>query len=421
MERNEKGFRVASSFHRVLKGTGAKEGFLARIELPSHDRETLTTAREDIRRCLREAFQRAGDAEPLRKAFLVEGAPIVYAQAGFLAGFRPVPRFASQGSYSYRTLNDPVPEHTPPQQVDIDDGVFLPTSFVNEEKPVFAAKAYFKVVEDALRPFCRAKGWTLCEGKKAKDSCVRVLVNGKIHIDLPLYAIPDDDYAEADKLEKAMQARGEVVLDAAFAEAAYQRLPEDHIMLAKRDGSWQRSDPRKLANWFEAAVRRHQGPHLRHVCRYLKAWRDLTWEEPGDGIPSITLMAFAVRAFHENRTRLDANREDDALLAVAERMPDYLKARVPNPVVEGEYLDDGWSDAKRQVFVKAAETLRDHLKAARDATRADAVLSRLTGCLGDRVPQDLDLVQVLPTEELAVLSQAPQRVAAPAVGRHVSG
>jgi hypothetical protein len=305
--------------------------------------------------------------------------------------------------------------------VDIDDGVFLPTSFINEERPVFAAKAYFLVVEDALRPLCRTKGWTLCDGAQAKDSCVRVLVTEKIHIDLPLYAIPDEDYVNVEKLEKSLNARGLFLESVEFAADAYQQIPEDHIMLAKRNGEWQRSDPRKLARWFEDAVRRHQGPHLRHVCRYLKAWRDFTWKDPKDGIPSIALMAFAVRAFDESRTRLDSNREDEALIAVAERMPDYLKVPVKNPVVDGKFLDKAWTPEKRAALVRAAEVFRDHLKAASNATRADATLSRLTDCLGERVPDDLDLVQVSPSEERAILSQPAQRVAAPVVGRHTSG
>lgn len=412
---------MASSFHCVLKGTDTKEGFLAAIEVPEHEKAILKAAREEIRACLREGFRQAGNATPLSKGFLVAGAPPHFANADFLQSFRPLPRFASQGSFSYRTLNDPVREHTPPQQVDIDDGVFLPTSFVKEEKPVFAAKAYFKVVEDSLRPLCREKGWTICEGARAKDSCVRILVSKKIHIDLPLYAIPDEDYEDAEKLEKALNAKGALRESLEFASEAYDQLPEDHILLAKRNGEWQRSDPRKLSKWFEDAVRRHQGPHLRHVCRYLKAWRDFTWKEPSDGIPSVALMAFAVRAFDENRTRLDANREDEALLAVAERMPDYLKAQMKNPVVQGEFLDKSWSPEKRSALVREAEGLRDDLRAAKEATRADAVLSRLTDCFGERVPKDADLVQVFPSEERAILSHPAQRVAAPIVGRHNSG
>lgn len=408
---------MVASFHRVLKGTDTKEGFLGVIRLPDSDDRTLRVARDKIRTCITDAFRRAGEAEPLRKAFLVERAPAAFTNTDFLRGFRPSPRFRGQGSYTYGTLNDPVPEHTPPQQVDLDDGVFLPTSFISQGRPVLAARAYFKVVEDALKPLCRAEGWMLCSDK---NSCVRVQLNKKIHVDLALYALPDKDYEQAEALEKALRSRGIWTESVEFSEGAYKQLPPDQIMLAKRDGTWQPSDPRKLDVWFRDAVNRH-GPHLKHVCRYLKAWRDLQWVNPHDGISSITLMAITVRAFDENRTRLDANREDDALLAVAERMPTLLQGRIRNPVVHGQYLDDDWPQETRQRYIRAAEQLRDHLKAARDATQAYAVLSRLNDCLGDRVPHDADLVQVVPTEERAILSQPAQRVAAPVVGRHISG
>lgn len=409
---------MATRFHRLLKGTDLKRGFLDNIRLKETEEALLRSARDDIRARISGAFRRVGDETALRKSFLVERTlPPVYRSEAFLAQFRPSPKFREQGSHAYHTLNDPVPEHTPPQQVDLDDGVFLPTSFVNSERPALAAKAYFQIIEDALEPLCAEKGWTLC---RDKSSCVRVLVNAKIHIDLPLYALPDEDYEKAAEFAKAMHGQRLTEATAAFSEDEYRSLPEDHIMLAQRDGSWRRSDPRKLGDWFQDAVRRH-GPHLRHVCRYLKAWRDFEWMEPEDGISSITLMSFAVQTFDENRRTLDSSREDDALLAVAQRMPDLLKARVRNPVVKGEYLDDGWSAEKRAAFVARAEVLKADLEAAADATRADAAVARLRARLGGRVPSDAELVDVLPSQEAAILAQPRVFAPAPRVGRSVSG
>jgi hypothetical protein len=62
-------------------------------------------------------------------------------------------------------------------------------------------------------------------------------------------------------------------------------------MLAHRDEGWKPSDPRKLEEWFRAAVRQH-GEQLRRVCRYLKNWRDNRWE--GCRLSSIALMACTV-------------------------------------------------------------------------------------------------------------------------------
>jgi hypothetical protein len=352
------------------------------------------------------------------KRFLVEDAPAAYRSEEFLKGLTPAPRFRGQGSYSYKTLNDPVPEHTPPQQIDIDDGVFLPTSFLSQGgRPVLAARSYFKVVEDALRPLCEARGWTLCSNK---PSCVRVLLNAKAHTDLALYAIPDDEYAKVELLEKVLRDKGLFADSAELAEPAYRNLPDDQIMLARRDGTWLPSDPRKLGDWFQDAVNRH-GAHLRHVSRYLKAWRDFEWKDPEAGISSITLMAMTVRCFDENRQRLDANREDDALLAVAERMPVLLRSSIQNPVLPELRLDSEWSEEARRGFVAAADRLCEHLRLAQSATRTDAVISRLKTCLGARIPSDSDLVEVVAAEEERILAQPRTYVAAQPVGRTTSG
>ncbi len=413
---------MAARFHRLLRGTDLKRGLLDNLRLSEAEEQTLRSARDDIRACIAAAFRRVGDDTSLRKALMVErGLPPIYRSDAFLARFRPAPKFREQGSHAYGTLNDPVPEYAPPQQVDLDDGVFLPTSFVNGERPALAAKAYFRVVEEAVEPLCHERGWTLCSGEDAKKSCVRIQITPRIHVDLALYALPDEDYEKAVDLAKAMMAqRAADAGTVMFSDEEYVSLPEDHIMLAQRDGSWRRSDPRKLGDWFRDAVRRH-GSHLRNVCRYLKAWRDYQWRDPDAGIPSIALMSFAVRVFDENRRVLDSGREDDALLAVAERMPDLLKVRVRNPVVDGEYLDDRWSTEERGAFVARAAALRDDLAAAADATRADAVVARLRARLGGRVPADLDLIDILPSQEAAVLSQPRVFTPAPVVGRSVSG
>jgi hypothetical protein len=412
---------VAARFHRVLKGVGDTPGFIRRIDLPEDEEADLRSARDDIRECIRGAFRDVADRSPLMKRFLVEDAPPVYRTDGFLNDLRPTPRFRGQGSYSYKTLNDPVPDHTPPQQVDLDDGVFLPTSFMNQgERPALAAKGYFKVIEDALAPLCTARGWKLC---RDKPSCVRVVLDEKTHIDLPLYAIPDEDYATVELLEKSLHSRGLFTMDSAeFAEESYRGLPEDHIMLALRNGDWIRSDPRKLHDWFQGAVAKH-GPHLRHVCRYLKAWRDFEWMEPEDSISSIALMAMAVRVFDENRQRLDSSREDEALLTVAERMPALLGTTIKNPVLPDHEsrLDKDWTPEMRAGFIDAARRLRDDLLAARDATKADAVIARLQSCLGDRVPTDHSLVEIAPPEEASILAKPRVFVPLAPAGRTTSG
>ncbi|MBS7811238.1 hypothetical protein KHU32_09840 [Roseococcus sp. XZZS9] len=413
---------MATNFHRVLRGSGTKPDFLGAITLSETEENALRDARNVIRECIRTAFRTVADDSLMAKRLLLNDAPPLYRTDEFLRGFRPTPRFRGQGSYSYRTLNDPVPQHTPPQHVDLDDGTFLPTSFLSQSgRPAIAAKAYFKVIEDALRPLCIQRGWTLCDkGPDCKPSCVRVLLDRKTHIDLPLYAIPDDDF---EKLEKALHSQGLTMDAAEFGDQVYRSLPEDRIMLARRDGSWVQSDPRKLHDWFIGAVSKHN-PHLRHVCRYLKAWRDQQWVDPEAGISSITLMAMAVTAFEENRRFLDASREDEALIAVADRMPALLKGPIRNPVLPKDpeaNLDADWTDAARVGFITAAQKLREALHEAQSATRADVALAQLTKCLGKRVPADESLVDVLASEEETILARPRTYIPATVVGRTNSG
>ena len=152
------------------------------------------------------------------------------------------------------------------------------------------------MVEAILAPVCKDYGWNLIT---TKPTCVRVRIDGEAHIDLPLYAIPDDEFGKlVEASDRAMLAKGmtleerEIVL----AEHAYTNLPEDRIMLARRDTGWTESDPRELEGWFIGAVREH-GKVVRRVCRYLKGWRDYRW--PKGGPSSITLMVCVVAVFDD--------------------------------------------------------------------------------------------------------------------------
>ena len=389
-------------------------GFLGNIRVPDGDEEIMREARDAIRAELKAKFHAISDAEPLAKAFIVESSVRASFADEDLRRLRLTPKFRSQGSSVYATLNDPVPEHVPPQQVDLDDGVFLPTSFVNQEQPVIAAKAYFDAVEEALEPLCKRRGWTL----KEKFSCVRIHVGPKIHIDLPLYAIPDRDFERIEMMSKSAGLRTMAMDSAVLLEAEYQSVPDDHIMLAEREGTWRRSDPRALERWFLAAIGRHSEA-LRHVCRYLKAWRDMQWKDPQDGIPSITLMAIAVNAFDAAGARPPLDREDRALLKVATAMSLALGSTIANPVVEGETLDGGWTQARRADYVGRARALAACVEAAMGGNSPDAAIVRMQGCLGERVPHQPSLVQ--PDEEASLLASPRLYVPAPTVGRSVSG
>jgi hypothetical protein len=329
------------------------------------------------------------------------------------------PRFRMQGSGAYHTLNDPA--HKPPQEVDYDDGVFLPTSFVNgggTVQPLLAAKGYFKVIESILAPLCESKGWELIN---TKPTCVRINIDNETHIDLALYAIPDEEFVElAEASARAMVAKGGSSANntVELAEQIYQNLREDRIMLALRDKSWIESDPRKLEDWFVGAIREH-GEVVRRTCRYLKGWRDYQW--PKGGPSSITLMACVVTVFDDLSGELPENRDDLALQIVAGRLEELFSQSIANPVLPDQHLDESWSLEERLDFKSRAAELKTMINGVLNGTfHKKIALSRLQGKFGDHIPNDDLLIDIDPAER-EVLAYEPAKIAAPFVPRTTSG
>jgi hypothetical protein len=240
----------------------------------------------------------------------------------------PTPRFFTQGSWAYKTLNCPAKK---PQQADVDDGCYLPLSFLTQSRrPSIAATVFFAVAEKALQPLVKERSWNLVTDK---PTCIRIVISATAHIDVPLYAIPDSEFV-------TLSAR--VLFDHAcanFAEAlakaerdAWTALPTNSVMLAHREDDWMESDPRPVKEWFLKKVD-EKGPQLRRVVRYLKAYRDWNWASGGPA--SILLMAAAVPLFEKQDRR-----DDLALLHVAKALPTALRRGVNNPVDDTESLTE---------------------------------------------------------------------------------
>jgi hypothetical protein len=323
-----------------------------------------------------------------------------------LAKPRLAPKFRGQGSYVYHTLNRPT--HNPPQEMDFDDGMFLPSSFITlngQTHPIVASKGYFRLVEEALAPLCRTEGWTL-NPDRARPSCVRVSLNNKrSHIDIALYAIPDDEFEVL--VEKAVQSAHSSFADSAEAstilfDEIYETITLDRIMLAHREEGWKISDPRKLEEWFLSAVRTH-GEQVRRLSRYLKGWRDHRWQKCR--LSSIALMACVIRYFEDARAAVPA-RDDSSLAELTRKLPQYLREAIPNPVVDGR-LDEGWDDPNRPLraeFVQCAEQLRDDVAAALVMTDRTSAKDRLRQIFGAHFPDDPALIEIEGGSSAAILS-----------------
>lgn len=388
--------------HRTFENSGLASYRRNLNPEPEHIEE-LRDARNKIRATLTLAF--ANWEQRIDAGILFEDVAIASFAVDSVKP-RLAPKFRGQGSYAYHMLNRPT--HSPPQEMDFDDGMFLPSSFITldgQAHPIVASEGYFRLVEEALAPLCRSQGWTL-NPDRPRPSCVRVSLNNKrSHIDIALYAIPDDEFAGL--VEKAAQSGHSSVgvsseNSAILREEVYKAIALDRIMLAHREEGWKFSDPRKLEDWFLTAVKTH-GEEVRRLSRYLKGWRDHRWQKCR--LSSIALMACVVRYFEEGGASLPS-RDDTNLAELTRKLPQYLRGAIRNPVVEGR-LDEGWDDSGaplRAGFVQCAEQLRDDLAAALMATDKISAKDKLCSIFGMHFPDDPALIEVEGGKSAAILS-----------------
>lgn len=352
-------------------------GYKFALNLSEKQEQTLRNARDDIRTEISSRF--GAFAKSLGDQVLFED------QAPVLARSYQTPKFRMQGSFSYHTCNQPA--HVPPQEIDLDDGLFMPVSYFQkggDRSPVIQSAAYFFIVERILVPLCEKKGWQLVTDK---PSCIRVKIDDTMHTDLALYSVPDADFQ---RILKDAQNRGvDFATELLMEDTAYRMLSQDEIMLAHRNEGWKKSDPRKLEDWFIDAVKDY-GQQVRTVSRYLKGWKDFQW--PKGKLASIALMAAVVSVFEKASAAIAKDRDDLALLRVAEDLPEFLGKEIPNPVVEGERLDQGWSPEERSSFVAKAKVLAERLADALTQTSDRAMAHEaLKEQFGGRIPDDLTL------------------------------
>lgn len=392
-----------------------EKGYLHALRVRPEDDTILKSARDEIREVLRAAFV---DWKPyVSQAELMEGS-----LAKALTDARlPRPKFRMQGSFDYHTVNDC--QRTPPQQIDMDDGVFLPVGFLTDDgriQPAIAAKAYFSIVEGALKPLCERRGWKLAN--PPKKTCVRVILNDRLHVDLPLYAIQNAAFV------RLVEARAQVLAKAAMDAADPVSLPDDvftglassEIFLAHRLDGWIGSDPRKLSDWFASAVDIY-GPQIRRLARVFKGMRDHTWVD-GE-LSSIAIMAALVKA-RGALGFLDPNRDDLAIVQLSRQMAIVFGATIENPVFPGEAdkcLCKDWSLEFRREVQGVFNRVSEEVDQAIHGTLVKSLaISRLRRAFGDRIPDDDTLLQVMGVAAI-VRQTEPQPQPRPLTPRTKSG
>ncbi|WP_369919855.1 CBASS cGAMP synthase [Marinomonas polaris] len=330
---------------------------LNELNLTSQKKVWIADVRTEVRNCLR------------------NGIPKVLKENGGIISI-PEPRFFTQGSWAYKTLNAPA---KPPQQADIDDGCYLPLSFITlTKRPSVAANVFFAAAEEALKPLVEKKGWKLVTDK---PTCIRIVIATDVHIDIPLYAIPDEEFTSLTKA--SMERYGFDSIAEAMNKAnqdAWTALPADKVLLAHRECDWMSSDPRPVKTWFLGEVEA-KGEQLRRIVRYLKAFRDWKWSSGGP--TSILLMAAAAPLFEKR-----SQRDDLALLDVVAALPAKLRSGVNNPVDQSESLTERLGKASVEEAASAFEEFEKVLRGATDASSPAQACTWMRNQFGTRFPND---------------------------------
>ena len=312
-----------------------------------------------------------------------------------------------QGSFVYKTINNPA--YPPQQQIDLDYGVYLPfTALEDGKRPKTNAKLFFTTVESILNAHIAAKGyeWKIEWGKKA---CVRVKIDNRIHIDLPLYGVPDSQInriVEARNIAKAMTMDSATDLSESLFEAAEWEYDIDPTVIhrADREQGWVASDPIVLREWIKSEFDSKQ--YAREVCRYLKAWRDEYWKD-GSGPSSMFLLAHAIWTYDHA-----SGKHCEILANAINYLPEILNRTllVPCPTSDNPHAKEDLcarlSPEQKAEFHTAFSDLKQKFKSALQEENPAHANSILISIFGKRFPNNPGKI----TRKAAITASAPHVV-----------
>ena len=380
---------------KLLHGSSDGVDLLTKLELLPAEKKLLKTAKLKIREHLKKVI---GEATRSR------------------LGRTITPRFFTQGSDKYKTLNRP--PWMPPQRKDLDDGVYLPMTFMKNARPSEAASTFFAIVDAALQDLIKKEGW---KGFEPKPTCARVIIDDTAHVDVPLYAIPDEEFGRLAKatVDSMMAADSFDFMQSRIDRLdSWDVLPSDKVLLAHREDDWKSSDPRKVHEWFLDGIETY-GERLRRECRYLKAWRD---HHRLNHISSIILMVCAWTVFEEVGQLHVPARDDLMLVEIAKRLPDLFSQPIANPTDPEEMLSTKWTAEERTAAVRAAAAMHEEVNmAVHGCYHQDLAVKHMQTVFGERIPNRTDLVSVKSAAAAAVAAAPVVYSPAPAVGRSKSG
>lgn len=227
---------------------------------------------------------------------------------------RPIPNFHGQGSFSMHTNLNPLAEG----DYDLDDGVYIQGLGTDMSKWPSAETVHGWIV-DAVKD-------ATSEPPVNKVPCVRVRYAKDYHIDLPSYAMNDQNVPMLFELKKE---------------------PTE-------------SDPRAFTDWFNAQAK-EKGEQLKPIVRYLKGWRDYQ----GNEVKIATGLALTILAAHNF---VSDDRDDVAIVNVLRAITNHLEKghSIDKPVTPYENLAAHWTDDQRRTLIEKFKTFRDRGQDALD-------------------------------------------------------
>lgn len=423
--------KMAWNFHQYY--TNRNDGLMGKLVLTDEEKNNLKALRKIIRSRTRDVFEEAkGIAKAVKKSVLTfeiiqekvsktkikhlsdsdqrEVAKLIHemdddARDEFLG---LTPRFWTQGSFQYDTLNRPFQLG---QEMDIDDGTYMPMP-IFESEPKIGHSLLILLVDASLKSLVAENySWKF----EPKQTCGRIKIEAeKTHIDVPMYAIPKDEFM---KKQVALNADRSFLESVACESYVYDsddtdsyEVDSENVNLALREGErkWINSDPKIVEDWFNDSCGRI-GKHLRKVCRFMKAWRDAQWDVGGPS--SISLMAATVNIL--DRVSHDSSDLGETMKIVAKNLPGEFARGVESPddTDEKPLFPPSYKHGRREMDIMSKlERLPEILSSAESASSKFEALKMINMAFGNRVTNS-DLIVL--AKALPAFAQEPSSASKP--------
>ncbi len=420
------------NFHQYY--ANRNDGLMAKLVLTDDEKSNLKALRKIIRLRTKDVFEEAkGIAKAVKGNFLTfdtvyskivqtkirylsdsdqrEVAKLIYelddeAREEFLD---LTPRFSTQGSFQYDTLNRPF---QPGQEMDIDDGTYMPMP-IFESEPKIGHTLLILLVDASLQSLvAENQGWRF----EAKQTCGRIKIDGKkTHIDVPMYAIPKEEFLKKQAALAANRSIFESVGNESYAydfnDSDSYKIDSDNVNLALREGEkkWVNSDPKIVEDWFNDSCTRI-GKHLRKICRFMKAWRDAQWEVGGPS--SISLMAAIVNIL--DKVSHDPSDLGETMKIVAQHLPSEFCKGIESPDDTDEkplFPASSEHGLREQDIISKLENLLGILLSAESTSSKSEALTKINEAFGNRV---VNCELIVLTKAAPAFSQEPSTAQSPA-------